>query len=108
MTLIRMYIVLGSGNDLAMAATIATRYSAVRRQTANSKGFVISLYVFMENITMIIAYVDVAAASSHHYAMHYMCTCSNSMHFMCTCRLVQFTSCTSAMHYMCTCSSSMH
>ena len=38
MVLIRMLIVLGTGNDLAMAATIATRYSAVRRQTANSKG----------------------------------------------------------------------
>ena len=38
MVLIRMLIVLGSSNDLAMAATIATRYSAVRRQTANSKG----------------------------------------------------------------------
>lgn len=45
MTLIRMMIVLGSADDIAMAATIATRYSAVRRQTANSKGLVIFMGV---------------------------------------------------------------
>ncbi|XP_067943579.1 peroxisomal acyl-coenzyme A oxidase 1-like [Watersipora subatra] len=35
---VRTLIVFGAADDLAMAATIATRYSAVRRQTANSKG----------------------------------------------------------------------
>ena len=38
MSLIRMQLVLGGGSALARAATIATRYSAVRRQTANSSG----------------------------------------------------------------------
>ncbi|XP_067949519.1 peroxisomal acyl-coenzyme A oxidase 1-like isoform X2 [Watersipora subatra] len=38
MVQLRMLITLGCGNDLAMAATIATRYSAVRRQTTNSQG----------------------------------------------------------------------
>jgi len=39
----RMMIIQGAADDLAMAATIATRYSAVRRQTANSKGLVLKV-----------------------------------------------------------------
>ena len=38
MTYIRMGLVKGSARDLGRVATIATRYSAVRRQTANTAG----------------------------------------------------------------------
>ena len=40
MVLVRAYIVGGSAEDLAEAVTIATRYSAIRRQSEIKPGFV--------------------------------------------------------------------
>ena len=50
MVLIRMLLVLVSSNDFAMAATIATRYSAVRRQTANSKVYALYTVIYLIDI----------------------------------------------------------
>jgi len=67
MVLIRADIVKGAGNVLARAVTIATRYSAVRRQTAPAKG---------ERETQVLDYQNTAGTLlpliANTYALHFM------------------------------------